>query len=195
MRFLILLAVSFFLGSLPFGYWIPLWLHRQDIRTRGSGNPGFTNVWRVFGPRTALPVLFLDIGKGMLATFLVLRTTGSLDFAFLAGGAAVLGHIFSPFLRGKGGKGIATGFGALIPLYHGYLLIPLLAFLVGFLATRYVSVGSLLGTVAFLLVTLLVPPFRESLVFVLGGFAVTVLVFYRHRENILRLLRGRELRI
>jgi glycerol-3-phosphate acyltransferase PlsY len=188
--------LSFLLGALPFGYWLPLWFRGQDIRNVGSKNPGFTNVARAFGWSLAVPVLVLDIAKGAAAAFLGLRAgAGSLDTAIIAGISAVCGHMFSPFLRFRGGKGIATGLGILIPIYRADLWLPLLAFLIAYGATRYVSLGSLLATVAFATLTVAWHPYNESPVTICAALLLSVVVFYRHRENIARILAGDERRL
>jgi glycerol-3-phosphate acyltransferase PlsY len=196
LRILLAVVLSFCFGALPFGYWIPLWLKKQDIRTIGSKNPGFTNVARAFGWAFAAPVLLLDIGKGVAASLLGLWASGgSLELALMSGFFAVCGHMFSPFLGFKGGKGIATGLGVLIPIYKGDLWLPLLAFVVGYGATRYVSLGSLLATFAYAMITIAWAPYNQSLLTMGASLLVSALVFYRHRENIARILAGTERRL
>lgn len=193
---LIACVLGFLTGSLPFGYWIPLWVRKEDIRKLGSKNPGFTNVARIFGWRVAVPVLALDVGKGTVASVLGFQLgEGSLEIAILAGFFAAMGHMFSPWLGFRGGKGIATGFGALIPIYRLDLSLPLLAFLLGFSVTRYVSLGSLLATFAFALITFSWKPYNESPLIILVALVISVVVFYKHRQNIARILSGTENRL
>src|SRR3990172_2934792 len=109
----ILLFLCFGIGSLPFGYWIPKIFRGVDIRKVGSKNIGTTNVFRVMGWRGGIPVLIFDLSKGFLPTFVV-RSFWGIEFSLLAGMASVTGHLFTPFLNFKGGKGVATGFGVFL---------------------------------------------------------------------------------
>lgn len=190
------LALAFLLGSLPFGYWLPLWLRHQDVRQMGSKNPGFSNVMRLFGWRLGVPVLVLDVAKGFSGSVLGLCAgNGSLDWGMAGGLLAVTGHMFSPFLRGRGGKGIATGLGALTPIYRSDLWLPLLAFFIGYSATRYVSLGSVLATFAFALISFSWKPYNTSIWIVSVSTVLSLAVIYKHRDNLSRILSGTERRL
>src|SRR3989440_9708466 len=143
MTTLLLVAAGYLLGSMPWGYWLPWLVEHDDIRRHGSGNVGGTNVWRVYGWRLGLPVIFLDTAKGfapaLLATLFVSHLAG-----VLAGGAAMLGHWRPLFLRWqRGGKMVATCGGAFLgvaPIVGG---IGAGVWILFFLVLRYASVASM----------------------------------------------------
>ena len=180
---------GYLLGSMPFGYWVPRLVRGEDIRTKGSGNVGASNVFRVYGRSLGIPVGALDIAKGFAAAALGLWAGGAL-IGVLAAGAAMVGHARPVFLRfEKGGKMAATAGGATLAL------APLVAFLcVGtwllvFALTRYASVATIVtaGALAVLVVALGYP--WPIMVFgVAGGVAVIAL----HHQNIRRLFAGTE---
>jgi len=211
---LILIVVAFFFGSIPFGYLIVKLLYRADIRLLGSGNIGMTNVWRNFGWKPGLATLILDFLKGLapvVLAFFILRTqysfphpylvksqNGSFFSSYISSGEfvltfvaifAILGHTFTPWLSFKGGKGFATALGAMAGLLQVYLLIPLGVFLIFFLMFRFVSLGSITASFAFLLATLFIPHLRF---YIPLGVVLVLVILYTHRENISRLISGTE---
>jgi glycerol-3-phosphate acyltransferase PlsY len=186
---ILLVIASYLLGSIPTGYLLVRGHARRDVRELGSGSTGATNVLRVQGWRAALPVAVVDVLKGFLPAFLALRWLGDPVFAALCGFLAVVGHCY-PFSIGfRGGKGVATSLGA----YAAIAFVPCLAgvglFLIVTAATRFVSLGSMLASLAF-----------PILVLATGGsggvaavsLAIAVLIVLRHRGNIARLLAGTE---
>ena len=187
----ILAAAGYLAGSMPWGYWLVRVFRGEDIRTKGSGNIGASNVWRVYGRRLGIPAVLLDTAKGF-APALVATLLAGHGAGVLAGAAAMLGH-WRPLFLGfrKGGKMVATAGGAFFgvaPIVGGcaaglWLLV--------FAATRYASVASMLAAASLALwAWLLGYPWP---VIAFGGFAgagVAVL----HRANIRRLLRGEESR-
>jgi len=180
---------GYLLGSLPFGYWLPRLLRGEDIRTRGSGNVGASNVVRVYGRWLGAAVALLDVAKGFAAALLGLWADGAL-VGVLAAGAAMLGHWRPVFLRfEKGGKTVATAGGAT------FALAPLTAFAcVGvwvavFLVTRYASLASIATAIA---LAIFVPLFGYPWPVVVFGFAGAAAVIVLHRGNIRRLLDGTE---
>lgn len=187
----LLIASGYLLGSLPFGYWLPLAVRRIDIRTVGSGNVGASNVWRVCGARLGLAVLLLDVGKGVAAGLLG-RYVGDELTGVLAGSAALAGHYRPIFLGfGRGGKVVATTGGVLLAIAPLVSVCAAAVWIVAFLATRYASVGSLaVGTS--------LPPI--ALAFgvsppVLGlTVGASLAIWILHRPNIGRLVRGEERR-
>ncbi len=197
----LLLVLAFIVGAIPFGYLVARVFYRTDIRTLGSGNIGMTNVWRSFGPAPGLATFILDVAKG-LAPVLAARLILGLPFysealisALALSGialAAILGHTFTPFLRFRGGKGIATGLGVLIALLGTYVLIPLGVFAVVLGLFRYVSLGSLAAIVGLLLATIFV---RDISPYLYLALAAAVLIFYTHRDNIRRLAKGEERKV
>ena len=194
-------ACGYLCGALPFGYWAGK-MKGIDIRQHGSGNIGATNVIRVLGKGIGIPVFLLDMLKGWLPVFLAsgwMAATGAepqmVSTAKVIGGfAAVLGHMFTFFLSFKGGKGIATMSGVLVGMSLAGFIGGWIAWLVFYFATKYVSLASLAAAVA-VPTGMAVQMMREGRWdFVMLGFglAVMVLVFWRHRPNIQRLLAGTE---
>jgi glycerol-3-phosphate acyltransferase PlsY len=164
-----------------------------DLRRQGSGSTGATNVLRTLGPAYAVPVLLLDVGKGALAAYLGLRylELGALG-ALIAGAAAVAGHNWSAFLRFRGGKGVASSAGVVLVAFPWLLAVALGVFILTVVATRYVSLGSILGAWAAFLLSL-TPEY--TLVARIPVLVLVVLITYQHRANIKRLLSGTENKI
>jgi glycerol-3-phosphate acyltransferase PlsY len=188
MKVLVALA-SYLLGSVPTGYLLSRWSGTKDVRDFGSGSTGATNVLRVKGWKVALPVVVFDILKGFLPAFLALRWFDDPVFSAFCGLLAVVGHCY-PFSIGfRGGKGVATSLGAFAAIAWAPCLASVGLFLVVVGLTRFVSLGSILGALAF--------PF---IVLVAGGsaavagiaLAIAALVVFRHGGNIRRLLHGAE---
>jgi glycerol-3-phosphate acyltransferase PlsY len=187
----ILCAAAYVAGSIPFG----MLLARAkgiDLRQIGSGNIGATNVARAMGKGWAIAVLAADAAKGFVPVWLG-RRFGLPPWAIaLAGGAAIVGHMFTIFLRGRGGKGVATSLGVALALSPVSAMIGFGAYVVVFATTRLSSLGSLVGIWTFALVFVLhAPPPRPLIGLALGAVSLVTL---RHRENIARLVRGEETR-
>ncbi len=184
------LVLGYLLGSLPFGYWAGR-LKGVDLRKVGSGNTGGTNAIRILGARYGVPVILLDMGKGVAAV-LIAGQFGGATVEVLAATGAVLGHAFPVFLRFHGGKAVAVGAGAMFALTP---LIGVLVTLVWFVVaalTRYVSLASLATAVAFPTLTFVFDEPWPVRVFALAG---GLFVIWRHRSNIARLRAGTEHRI
>ena len=183
---------AFFLGSLPFGPWLAL-LHGVDLRKQGSGNTGATNVGRVLGRKWGFFVFVLDLGKGWIAVALA-RSIGNLPetWSVTVGVFAVLGHVFSPWLGFRGGKGVATSAGILIGLAPWVAVGVALIWLLTFQMSRTVSVASLCAATAFPMFVFWLTP--EKRVFQWISIGMTVLVWFRHRDNLKRLFQGKEKR-
>jgi glycerol-3-phosphate acyltransferase PlsY len=180
---------GYLLGALPFGYWLPLVVRGEDIRQRGSGNVGATNVFRVYGKRLGIAVAFLDLAKGFAAAALGLWAGGPL-VGVLAGAAAMIGHARPVFLRfEKGGKMVATAGGAFLALAPLATLCCIVIWLVVFVATRYASVASI-GTAFALVGLVLLFGYDWSVIaFAVAGAVAIVLL---HRHNVSRLVHGTE---
>ena len=206
MIFIALLAASYFLGAVPFGFLIA-GSHGIDLRKVGSGNIGATNLSRALGKKWAYFCFALDFAKGLLPTlaagFLLNDIQGATGlWARLAVGcAAVVGHIFPVYLRFKGGKGVATSFGVAIGLWPYYTLcagVVLLVWIIVLLIWRYISLASLIASVAFPVVLVaaiaLIPGWEMANLWplLIVAILIPVLVFIRHRENLSRLLAGTE---
>ena len=181
---------AFFLGPLPFGHWLAL-VRGIDLRNQGSGNTGATNVGRVLGKKWGIFVFVLDLGKGWIAVALA-KSVGNLPetWSLTVGVFAVLGHVFSPWLRFRGGKGVATSAGILIGLAPWVALGVALIWFLAFQMSRTVSVASLCAATAFPLFVFWLMP--EQKVFQWISIGMTVLVWFRHRDNLKRLFQGKE---
>ncbi len=189
---LLLLAGSYLLGAIPFGLLVVRAATGRDIRKEGSGNIGASNVFRVAGPAVGGLVLALDALKGAGPVLIARRLELGPAIIVAAGLAAIIGHNWSVFLRGRGGKGIATSYGALLALSLTAGAIAAAVWIVVAVASRYASLASLLGVLS-VPITMWVG--REPIEHLGFGAIAVVLAFYRHRSNVGRLLRGDELRI
>lgn len=197
-KIIIVMVLSYILGSIPFSFILGKVLKKLDLRKHGSGNVGATNALRVLGWKIGITALILDMAKGFAAVTLTnLIVPESNLLLLLSGLLVILGHIFTIFLRFKGGKGVATSagvFAALIPLSF---VIALCSFLIITLVSRYVSLGSIVAAII-LIVTQSFFTFRdgmqnpELLVMVI---IVSVFIIVKHRANIKRLWEGTENRI
>jgi len=183
---------AYLLGAVPFGLLVVRAVTGRDIRKEGSGNIGASNVYRVAGPAVGVLVLALDMLKGLLPVVVSQRLGLDSMTTIAAGLAAIAGHNWSVFLRGAGGKGVATSYGVLLALSPAAGLIAAGIWVAVILITRYASLASLLGVLS---VPVVMRLRSEPAVHLAFGFAVVVFAFYRHRANIGRLLRGEELRI
>jgi glycerol-3-phosphate acyltransferase PlsY len=191
-------VAAFLLGAIPTGLWVGRW-KGIDVRTQGSGNIGATNVWRVVGKIPGLLVLVVDVAKGWLPVAWIAPWVvgqwggiGLETLKILVAVAAVSGHIWNPFLRWRGGRGVATGLGVLLGLDFRVGLAALGIWIVTVSLTRYVSVASM--TAAFFS-PFLIAAWKLPTLWVLGGVCVALAIIARHRPNIRRLLRKEEPRI
>lgn len=187
----LLVAAGYVLGSLPWGYWLPLWRRRVDIRSVGSGNVGATNVWRTFGPRLGLSVALLDLAKG-LAAGLLGRLVGDELVGVLAGTAALAGH-YRPLFLGfaRGGKIVATTGGVALAVAPLVSLCGAAVWVAVFLAGRYASAASIAAGCSLPLLAFALGASWPVLGFTIGAAAAIAAL---HRENVRRLLGGRERR-
>jgi glycerol-3-phosphate acyltransferase PlsY len=193
---LLAIALSYLLGSVPIGY-IYARARGVDLRKIGSGNIGATNVYRAFGKAPAIAIFWLDVAKGLIAVVLIAKLGAGWEFTAVACGlAAIAGHVTSPFMKFKGGKGVATAVGVFLGLTPVATAICLGIWAVLFASFRYVSLGSITGAVALPILIWLFDRdgYRGSPVFYFA-LLVAVLVVITHRSNIRRLLNGTENRI
>jgi len=195
-----IIIVSYLLGSIPFGY-IAGRIAGIDIRTAGSGNVGATNVVRILGKRYGYPVFALDVLKGFGAVKISMVMSGqhlewnSPEISGMVGAIfSVLGHVFPPWLKFKGGKGVATAAGALLALMPIATLIGVAVWIIVFWLTRYVSLASVVATAALPIVILVIGSAdgHSGRLLVYSSVCVAALVIWRHRSNLSRLLRGTE---
>ncbi|WP_293555972.1 glycerol-3-phosphate 1-O-acyltransferase PlsY [Phascolarctobacterium sp.] len=179
-------------GSIPSGLWIVQALHGIDIRNYGSKNIGTTNVFRTVGPKTAVMVLLADALKGIVAVWLVSAYFHNPVLDVVTALGALLGHNYSVFLGFKGGKGVATALGLLVFLMPKAAPCSFGVWLVLVLATRYVSLGSIVAAI----VTPFLAWYMEyPLAYVIFSAIAAFFVVLRHKENIQRLLSGTESKI
>jgi glycerol-3-phosphate acyltransferase PlsY len=182
---------SYLVGAFPTSYVAGKVFKGIDLREHGSRNLGATNVYRVLGWKFAVPVAIVDIFKGTLPVVLFApHVSDSTVVAMLVGAMAVLGHVFSVFVGGKGGKGVATSAGVMLGLAPAAVGICMLIWLVLVRTTGYVSLGSMLGAVALPIGIQVLHPDRRELV--LPSAVLAVLIIFLHRANIKRLLNGTE---
>jgi acyl phosphate:glycerol-3-phosphate acyltransferase len=210
--FAIAIIASYLIGSIPFGLIITA-AHGKDLRKIGSGNIGATNVARALGKKWAYVCFVLDLLKGLLPMLLIQPLAEAypgqsqteyvtLMFLWLAVGcAAIIGHIFPIYLKFKGGKGVATSFGVALGIWPYFTISALFAvciWLVVVLIWRYVSLASIIASIAFPVFLLSAIVFNQSWQFtalwplVIASIAIPLMVIIRHRENIKRLLAGTE---
>jgi acyl phosphate:glycerol-3-phosphate acyltransferase len=189
---------AYMIGSIPTAVWVGKIFHGVDVREHGSGNAGATNTIRVLGAATGIPVLLFDAFKGwivvMLAWYTNIFVPGSepfINFQLSLGISAVLGHLFPLYAGFRGGKGVATLFGIVIALYPVAFAIVAFLFLITFLLTRYVSLGSIFAAISFpFIVVFLLKINSPSLIM----FSIVIAAFIpiTHQKNIARLIRGTE---
>jgi len=180
---------GYLLGSMPFGYWLPRVFRGEDVRTRGSGNVGASNVFRVYGRRLGIAVALLDLAKGFAAGLLGLWAGGAL-VGVLAGAAAMIGHARPIFLRfERGGKMVATAGGATLALAPLAAICCVGIWLLVFLLGRYASLASIVTAFALALLVFLFDYPWPVLAFGVAGAAA---VIFLHRHNIRRLVGGTE---
>ena len=193
--------LSYLTGSIPFGIIVGRLWKGIDIRDYGSKNMGFTNVYRVMGTLPAIIVLVLDIAKGMTAALVLTQInlgpegTSMINLKIMACIFVIVGHVFPVFARFRGGKGIATGLGALWSILPIEVSIALFLFLLVVIITRYVSLGSL-SAAGFIFLALLFERYYlhvqiPTLLIIMITF-LTVFIFFNHRSNIKRLIAGNE---
>jgi glycerol-3-phosphate acyltransferase PlsY len=207
---LILIPISYLLGSIPFGLLVGL-SKGVDVRKEGSGNIGATNVGRLLGKRFFFVVFFLDLLKSLIPMLIASWIVGHIverDWRLYllwlsVGFAAILGHMFPVFLKFKGGKGVATSAGMMLGLFPYYTLpggIAIGVFILVFGISRIISLSSMVAACAFPILYLGIglidhwPIFRELWPLTVFSFVIAVMIVLRHRTNISRLMKGEEKR-
>jgi len=198
-----LCLLSYLLGSIPTAIWYGETYHAIDIRLHGSGNAGATNTFRVLGRKAGSIVLFVDALKGFLATglaavlfyFRLVDWETCVTLKILFGFLAVIGHLLPVFCDFKGGKGVATTLGMVLALHPQAALISILVFLVVFAISKYVSLGSMIASLAFPIMLSLGVFGQELPIIIYFGSFVAFLVVFTHRQNIVRIFQGTENRM
>lgn len=197
---IIAFVLAYLLGSIPTAVWIGQIFYKTDVREFGSGNAGATNAFRVLGVKAGIVVLLIDMFKGWGAVKMALLfdnvfigETHLINFQLALGVAALLGHLFPVYAGFRGGKGIATLLGLMLAVHPQAALFAIFVFLVIFLLTRYVSLGSMVASLSFPVIVIF---FYKSTVpsLVIFSLFIAILVLVTHQKNIERLLRREESR-
>lgn len=179
------LVLTYLVAGIPFGVLVSRAVSSTDIRKKGSGNIGATNIARVIGKKWGILVLFLDALKGFV---MVAFAKESLEFASLVALVAVFAHCYPVYLKFKGGKGVATALGSLLALSPQIIGLVLVVFVIALVGTRRVSVGSISGALAFPFVIYLM----QIPIPLTWTIAMSAIILWKHRENIQRLMSGTE---
>ena len=210
----IVVLLSYIVGSIPTSIILSKWRHGFDIRSKGSGNAGGTNVFRVLGWKSGVFVMVVDALKGVIATTVIARLfwdpalpfynhTPFDDFTIIqmiCGGAAIFGHVWTLFAGFKGGKGIATGAGMLIGIAPTEFAVSMIIFFIFLIAFRYVSLGSIMAAASFPLslivrYNILSDEIHSYKTLVFFSVGIALFLIYSHRANIKRLVEGTERKI
>lgn len=185
---LLLIFLSYLLGSIPFALIIGKIFFNKDIRTMGSGNLGTTNMIRTHGKKAGLLVFLLDFTKGYLSLYIANQTLGDVSYLSIFGAFAMLGHMFPIFANFKGGKSVATGSSLFMYIYPQLALILILIFFIILFLTGYVSLGSItISIIGAIYVIINGVGFDKYII-----TFMCLLVVYMHKSNIVRIINGTE---
>ena len=203
---IIFLLIAYLIGAFPSAVWLGRTFYNTDVREFGSGNAGATNTFRTLGPKAGIPVLLMDIIKGWIAVSLVYLITDYqlmsderlFELKLVFGIAAVIGHLFPVYTGFRGGKGIATMLGFMVGIYWQAAVVSAIVFVLTFLSSKYVSLSSIIASVAFPFIVFLLPyqqiishqNANSSLI--LFSIFVPIISLITHQKNIERLLRREE---
>jgi glycerol-3-phosphate acyltransferase PlsY len=187
------LLISYLVGAIPFGLFIGKVMSGVDVRTVGSRNIGATNVLRAAGKKAALMTLLADCLKGLVPVMLAAVLFNDELISVLSGIAAILGHTYPVYLKFKGGKGVATSYGVLIAVAPWTGLVCLLAWAAAAALWKYSSLSALVSFALYPLITFAVHVDSKPQTFL--SLFVFAMIYYRHRENIKRLMAGTEAKI
>ncbi|MCX7905906.1 MAG: glycerol-3-phosphate 1-O-acyltransferase PlsY [Elusimicrobiales bacterium] len=182
--------LSYLIGSIPTAYIIGK-IKGIDIRNYGSGNVGATNIYRIFGWKLAFITFFIDMSKGFLPVYFISKNYQNPYLTIMCGVLVIFGHIFSIFLRFRGGKGVATSTGVFLAIATHQLLISIIVFLIIAKISGFVSLATLTSTLIFMILSILSSLNIEFKYFVL---VTTIIIFFTHIPNIKRLIKGQELK-
>ena len=198
---IVLIVLAYLIGSIPTAVWVSKSIFGIDIRDYGSGNAGATNTFRVLGSKWGSLVMLVDVTKGIIATslyilvpFYMTNELARTNFMILLGLAAVLGHVFPIWANFRGGKGVATLLGMTLAIQPIVALICLVVFLISLISTRFVSLSSILASIAFMVLILYVFNEKEIL-YRYFAMIVAIMVVVTHHKNISRLYKGTETKL
>ena len=198
---ILFLLLAYLIGAFPSAVWLGRTFYNTDVREYGSGNAGATNTFRTLGPKAGIPVLLMDILKGWIAVNLVYFVMDNqlmsderffeLKLAF--GIAAVIGHLFPIYTGFRGGKGIATMLGFMIGIYWQAALLSALVFIIIFLISKYVSLSSIIASLAFPFIVIVILGMNNTnSSLIIFSIFVPILSLITHQKNIERLIRQEE---
>ncbi|MFL8951486.1 glycerol-3-phosphate 1-O-acyltransferase PlsY [Helcococcus kunzii] len=192
MIYVIVFLISYLLGSISGSLFVSNVIFKQDIRTMGSGNAGTTNIYRAYGMKYAVLSFAIDIGKGLLASFIGYHLNNQYG-AYIAGTAVVIGHVWPIFHKFKGGKGMATSISVFA--FHDYKIVIMMGLLFLFFikTVKIVSLASIILTVTALIYVVLFHSHNTP--FIIMTIINSIIVIYSHRSNIKRLIEGTENKI
>jgi acyl phosphate:glycerol-3-phosphate acyltransferase len=185
----LLVIVGYVLGAVPFGVVVSRALNLPDPRSAGSKNVGFTNVLRVSGTKAGVLTLLGDMGKGWVMGWAAMQSLTTESFIMVVALSPILGHVFSPFLGFRGGKGVATALGSVLGLSPSMGTLLLLIWLGAVAIWRYSSGGALAAFGLFPVVAIVNEQRQEFLIF---AIVVSALIWIKHKDNIVRLWKGTE---
>ncbi len=198
---IILIILAYLIGSIPTAVWVSKTVFGIDIRDYGSGNAGATNTFRILGSKWGSFVMLADVTKGVVATslyivipFYLSNELARTNFMILLGLVAVIGHIFPIWANFRGGKGVATLLGMTLAIQPTVALICLGIFLISLISTRFVSLSSILASIAFMVLILYVFNEKETL-YRYFAMIVAIMVVVTHHKNISRLCKGTETKL
>lgn len=191
MDVVLLCILCYSIGTFSPGYILGKLFKNKDIRKHGSGSSGATNAVRTFGWKFGLATLVLDMLKGILAVKIGELLLGS-EGMLIGGGAVVVGHVWPVFLNFKGGKGVATSAGVIVAIDYKLLLLLLSVFIVVFIATKIVSLSSITAAISLPIIYLIVNHLQLNWPKFIALILLSAIVIYRHHENIVRILQGKE---
>jgi glycerol-3-phosphate acyltransferase PlsY len=197
------IIAAYLLGSIPSSVWYGIGYFGIDVRKHGSGNAGATNTFRILGKRAGTIVMLIDVLKGWTATCLAsmlfyineIGETELLMYKIIFGIIAIIGHIFPVFVKFKGGKGIATLLGMVLAIQPELASVCIAIFILTLLASQYVSLSSILATLAFPVLSWIGVFGHPEPLLIVFGFTMFLLVVFTHKKNIVRLMNGNENRV
>ena len=198
---ILFLLLAYMIGAFPSAVWLGRIFYSTDVREYGSGNAGATNTFRVLGAKAGTPVLLLDILKGWISVNLFYFITdnqlipeeSSFELKLAFGIAAVIGHLFPLYTGFRGGKGIATMLGFMIGIYWEAALLSILVFIITFFISRYVSLSSIIASLAFPIIVIFILGINNTNTsLIIFSIFVPILSLITHQKNIERLIRREE---
>jgi len=198
MNYILFAVIAYLLGSIPTAVWIGKMKYGIDVREHGSKNAGATNTFRTLGKKAGIVVLSIDIIKGFIASFLPFlfnvgpwQSDALITVQIVSAISAVVGHVYPIFANFRGGKGVATSLGVIIGIHPPAAGICIVAFLIVFIISQYVSLGAIIASIIF--PTSIYFIFKSDSIYLISfSIILASLVIYKHRQNIQRLIAGNE---